>query len=156
MNESLFPYYERELLFIRQLAQEFSRAFPTVAQRLMLEANRSADSHVERLFQSFAFLAGRTQQRLADDFPEVTDALLHVLYPHYLAPVPSYALLEFEIDPLRAQIAQGFALRKGVPVSTPPIEGVPCRYRTTVPMTLWPIRLVQASFLPPPFPAGLV
>jgi type VI secretion system protein ImpG len=155
MNEALFPYYERELLFLRQLAHEFTRAYPTVAARLLLEANRSADPHVERLIQSSAFLAGRVQQRLNDDFPEVSDALLQVLYPHYLAPVPSYALLEFELDPLRAQIAQGFTLRKGVPVSTPPIDGVPCRYRTTLPLTLWPIRLTHASLQPPPFPPGV-
>src|SRR5437879_6355124 len=105
MNESLYPYYQSELLYLRQLIQDFMRAYPTVAARLLLEANRSADPHVERLLQSSAFLAGRVQQRLNDDFPEVTDALLHVLYPHYLAPVPSYALLEFEIDPLRAQVS---------------------------------------------------
>src|SRR5262245_11150745 len=126
MNESLFPYYERELLFIRQLAQEFTRAFPTVAQRLMLEANRSADSHVERLFQSFAFLAGRTQQRVADDFPEVSDALLHVLYPHFLNPIPSLTMLEFELDPLRAQLPGGFSLPRGALMSTPPVESVAC------------------------------
>lgn len=155
MNESLFPYYERELLFIRQLAQEFSRAFPTVAQRLMLEANRSADSHVERLFQSFAFLAGRTQQRVADDFPEVSDALLHVLYPHFLNPIPSLTMLEFELDPLRAQLPGGFALPRGAMMSTPPVESVACRFQTTSPVTLWPIKLTNAAFLPPPFPPGV-
>lgn len=155
MNEALFPYYERELLFMRQLAQEFRRAYPTVAPRLMLEANRSADSHVERLFQSFAFLAGRSQQRLADDFPEITDSLLHVLYPHYLNPIPSFTLLEFELDPQRAQMAGGFDLKRGSMMATPPIDSVPCRYRTTAPTTLWPIRVAQASFQPPPFPPGV-
>lgn len=155
MNEALFPYYERELLFLRQLTQEFRRAYPSVAPRLMLEANRSADSHVERLFQSFAFLAGRAQQRLADDFPEITDALLHVLYPHYLNPIPSFTLLEFELDPLRAQAPGGFEMKRGSMMSTPPIDSVPCRYRTTAPATLWPIRIAQASFAPPPFPPGV-
>jgi type VI secretion system protein ImpG len=155
MNEALFPYYERELLFMRQLAQEFRRAYPSVAPRLLLEANRSSDSHVERLFQSFAFLAGRTQQRLADDFPEITDALLHVLYPHYLNPIPSFALLEFELDPLRAQMPGGFDLKRGSMMATPAVDGVACRYRTTAPATLWPIKVAQASFLPPPFPPGV-
>ena len=56
MNETLFPYYERELLFIRQLVQEFSRNHPQAAARLLLEANRSADANVERLLESFALL----------------------------------------------------------------------------------------------------
>ena len=33
MSEDLFPYYERELLFIRQFAQEFARLYPAAAGR---------------------------------------------------------------------------------------------------------------------------
>ena len=156
MNEALFPYYERELLYLRQLAQDYGKAYPTVAQRLLLEANRSSDTHVERLIQSCAFVAGRAQQRLHDEYPEITDPLLHALYPHYLAPVPSLAMLEFELDPLRAQLPQGFLLKKGSMVSTPAIDSIACRYRTTQDVTLWPIKLTHASFQPPPFPPGVV
>jgi type VI secretion system protein ImpG len=155
MNESLFPYYERELLFMRRLAQEFAHQYPHIAGRLLLEANRSSDSHVERLFESFAFLAGRAQQRVNDEFPEISDPLLHVLYPHYLAPVPSFAMLEFELDPLRAQAPEGFLLKKGTVLSAPSVDGVACRFRTTAPLTLWPIRVANASFQAPPFPPGV-
>jgi type VI secretion system protein ImpG len=155
MNEALFPYYERELLFMRQMAQEFRRQYPSVAPRLLLEANRSADSHVERLFQSFAFLAGRTQQRLADEFPEISDAFLQIVYPHYLNPIPSLTLLEFELDPVRAQMPGGFELKRGSMMTTPGVDGVACRFRTTSPVTLWPLRIAQASFSPPPFPPGV-
>src|SRR5437763_12740590 len=155
MNESLFPYYERELLFLRQLAQEFGRAYPTVAARLLLEANRSSDPHVERLLQSSAFIAGRVQQRLNDEFPEITDALLHVLYPHYLAPVPSFALLEFELDPHRHQTPAGFVLPRGSTLATQAVDNFACRYRTSAPVTLWPIRIADPTWQPPPFPAGI-
>lgn len=40
MSDELFPYYERELLFIRQLSQEFAREYPAAAGRLLLEPNR--------------------------------------------------------------------------------------------------------------------
>src|SRR5438093_3383520 len=102
MSEALFRYYERELLFIRQLAQEFARQYPAAAGRLLLEPNRSADPHVERLIESFALLTGRVHHKLDDEFPELTDALLNVLYPHYLAPVPSLAVVQFELDAARA------------------------------------------------------
>src|SRR5207245_10819359 len=36
MSDELFPYYERELLFIRQLSQEFAREYPAAAGRLLL------------------------------------------------------------------------------------------------------------------------
>ena len=47
MSEELFPYYERELLFVRQFAQEFAKLYPAAAGRLLLEQNRSADPHID-------------------------------------------------------------------------------------------------------------
>ena len=76
MSKSLFHYYERELTFIRQLAQDFARQYPAAAGRLLLEPNRSTDPHVERLIESFALLAGRVQHKIDDEFPELTTALL--------------------------------------------------------------------------------
>src|SRR5271167_3532043 len=108
MSEALYPYYERELVFIRQLAQEFARQYPAAAGRLLLEPGRSVDPHVERLIEAFALLAARVQYKLDDEFPELTDALLGVLYPHYLAPVPSVAIVQFVPDPAQAALKKGF------------------------------------------------
>ena len=47
---------------------------------------------VARLIESFALLTGRVHQKLDDEFPELTAAMLGVLYPHYLAPIPSMAI----------------------------------------------------------------
>src|SRR5438270_8986990 len=112
MSDELFPYYERELLFIRQLSQEFAKQYPAAAGRLLLEPNRSTDPHVERLIESFALLAGRIHHKLDDEFPELTDALLNILYPHYLAPVPSMAMVQFDLDAGRAQLPNGFLIDK--------------------------------------------
>ena len=40
MSRDLYPYYERELVAIRQLSQEFARQYPAAAGRLMLEPTR--------------------------------------------------------------------------------------------------------------------
>src|SRR6476659_1146054 len=103
MSRPLYHYYERELTFIRQLSQEFARQYPAAAGRLRLEANRSTDPHVERLIEAFALLTARIHRKLDDEFPELTDALLGVLYPHYLAPIQSMAVVQFQLDPGRAQ-----------------------------------------------------
>ena len=155
MSDDLFPYYERELLFIRQLAQEFARQYPAPAGRLLLEPNRSADPHVERLLESFALLAGRLHHKLDDEYPELTEGLLGVLYPHFLAPVPALAIVQFELDPARGQLPQGFLIDKGSRLYTPPVPDLPCRFRTGYPVTLWPVRLTQARLHSPPFPPGL-
>jgi type VI secretion system protein ImpG len=154
MNEALFPYYERELLFIRQLAQDFAKRYPAAAGRLQLETNRSTDPHVERLIEAFALLAGRVHHKLDDDFPELTDALLGVLYPHYLAPIPSLTLLQFPLDPARGQLPDGFRIARHSQLRTNPVAGLPCRYRTCYPVTLWPIAAAAARLQPLPLPAG--
>jgi type VI secretion system protein ImpG len=154
MNESLYQYYEGELHFIRRLAQEFARAYPAAAARLQLEPNRSTDPHVERLIEAFALLAGRVRQKLHDEFPELTDALLHVLYPHYLAPIPSMAMLQFDLDPARG-VPIGVTIPSGSMLHTSRVGDVACRFRTCYPAVLWPIAVTEAKLLPPPFPSGV-
>src|SRR5262245_5995173 len=149
MTQSLFPYYERELIFIRQFAQEFAERYPAAAGRLLLEPNRSGDPHVERLIESFALLAGRIHHKLDDEFPELTEALLSVLYPHYLAPVPSMAIVQFELDLARAQLPGGFLIPQHSHLHTQPVDGLPCKFRTGYPVTLWPVELLSARYQPP-------
>src|SRR6516162_7472612 len=98
MSESLYPYYERELLFIRQMAQEFAKQYPAAAGRLMLEVNRSTDPHIERLIESFALIAGRFHHKLDNKSPDLTDAIRAIFSPHSLAPFPWMAVLQFEPD----------------------------------------------------------
>src|SRR5262245_18747929 len=102
MSDALYRSYERELLFIRQLAQEFAKQYPAAAGRLLLEPGKSGDPHIERMIEAFALLAGRVQLKIDDEFPELTDSLLAALYPHYLAPIPSLMTVQFIPDPARA------------------------------------------------------
>src|ERR1700758_3205030 len=99
MSDALLPYFNRELNAIRRLAGDFATAHPKIAGRLRLAPDAIDDPHVARLLEGTAFLAARVQHRLDDEFPELTDALLGVLYPHYLAPVPSAAILQFQSPP---------------------------------------------------------
>lgn len=113
MRTDLLDYYERELAFLRRMGDEFARKYPRVADRLMLEADRCEDPHVERLIESFAFMAARLHLRLDDDLPEITSALLNLIYPHYLRPIPTMTVVECQIrDELakRARIQAGSLL----------------------------------------------
>jgi type VI secretion system protein ImpG len=154
VSTSLYRYYERELVFIRQIAQEFAKQFPSAAARLLLEENRSLDPHVERLLEGFALIAGRVQHKIDDEFPELTDALLNILYPHYLAPIPSTSVVQFDLDPERAQLPNGFLIERHARLRTSAVGGLRCRFRTGSPTTLWPVAITAATLLVPPFPAG--
>lgn len=162
MSDDLLPYYDRELAILRSLAGEFAERHPKIAGRLSLGRDESQDPHVERMLQGVAFLAARVQKRLDDDYPELTDGLLDLLYPHYLRPVPSLAIAEFAIDPKQAQLTAGYRVPRGSRVETEEVEGEQCRYRTCFDQRIWPLRVAAAGLAGPPFqlpivpPAGTV
>ena len=144
MADEILTYYERELSFLRQTGAEFAASYPKIASRLLLEADKCEDPHVERLIQAFAFLAARIRYKLDDDFPEITDSLLSVLYPHYLAPVPSMAIVQFVLDAERGKLTEPFRIARGAKLFSPPVSGAPCRFRTAYPVTLWPLTVTSA------------
>ena len=144
MRDELLTYYERELTFIRQLAAEFAEKYPKVAGRLLLEPGKCEDPHVERLIEAFALLAARIHLKLDDDFPEITEALLQILYPHYLAPVPSMSVVQLELDPEQGKVSTGYTLAKFATLFSKPSQGTTCRFRTCYPVTLWPVEVTLA------------
>ena len=93
MRDDLLLYYERELTFLRDMGAEFAQKYPKIASRLVLEADKCEYPHVERMLEAFAFLAARVHLKIDDDFPEITEALLNILYPHYMRPVPSMSIV---------------------------------------------------------------
>lgn len=143
MADELLTYYERELTFLRQMGAEFAAKYPKIATRLLLEADKCEDPHVERLLQGVAFLAARVHHKLDDEFPEITDALLSVLYPHYLAPIPSMGIVQFVLDPDQGKLTSGHRIERGATLYSQPVGGTPCRFRTCYPITLWPIEIAS-------------
>ena len=113
MRDELLSYYERELAYMRQLGAEFAKKYPKVAARLLLEPNRCEDPHVERLLEGFAFLAARLHLKLDDEFPEFTQALLNILYPHFVRPLPSMTVAQFEADTEHGQVTIGVDVPRG-------------------------------------------
>jgi len=154
MTDTLYGYYERELLFIREEAQQFAQQYPSAAGRLLLDPNGSVDPHVERLIEAFALLTGRVQKKLDDDFSQLTDGLFHVLYPHYLAPIPSFAVVQFEGEPGNAK-PEGVLIQRGTGLHTQPVDDCECRFRTCYNTTLWPVEVEHAQLQTLPLSDGL-
>lgn len=149
MRNELRNYYESELTFLRQMGAEFAEKHPKIASRLLLEPDRCEDPHVERMLESFALLAARVHLRIDDDFPQITEALLNILYPHYLRPIPSMSVAEFQTDSERGKLTSSLLVRKGTVLYSRPVEGVPCKFRTCYDTTVWPLKVSQAQWLTP-------
>src|SRR5210317_2645631 len=98
MNPQLLEYYNRELKYIQQMGGEFAEEFPKMAGRLGLDAFECADPYVERLLEGFAFLAARVQLKVDAEYPRFTQHLLEMVYPHYLSPLPSMAIVQMMPD----------------------------------------------------------
>ena len=148
MRDDLRDYYESELTFLRQMGAEFAEKYPKIASRLQLGAD-PPDPHVERLVEAFAFLAARVRLKIDDEFPEITEALLEVLYPHYVRPIPSMSVVEFHVDPEQGKLATGLKIPRGAVLYSRPVERVPCKFRTCYETTLWPVSLEEASWRTP-------
>ncbi len=138
MSDALLPYYDRELAAIRKLAGEFAAANPKVAGRLRLTADAVDDPHVERLLEGVAFLAARVQHRLDDEAPELSDALLDLLCPHLLAPVPSMSTVQLRPKP---EAKGASVVPRGTTLQTQAVRGEALSYRTCHDTTLWPLAI---------------
>ena len=147
MRDDLHLYYEKELDFLRQMGVAFKEQYPLEAKRLALEPNKCEDPHVERLIECFAFLAARVHMRLDDDFPEITEALLQVLYPHYLQPIPSMSIVQMEVDPDEVKPDAGLTIERNAVLDSPPVDGVRCKFRTCYDVTFWPVEVADARWL---------
>lgn len=149
MRDELLEYYESELSWLRQMGAEFAEKYPKVASRLVLGANTCEDPHVERLLEAFAFLSARVHLKIDDDFPEITESLLNVLYPHYLRPLPSMTVVEFAVDPTQGKLTNSLTIPRSSLLYSRPVDGVPCKFRTSYETTVAPVRVTQAKWRSP-------
>ena len=149
MRDDLLFYYEQELAYLRRMGAAFAEKYPKVASRLLLEPTKCEDPHVERLLEGFAFLAARVHLKLEDDFPEISDALLGIVYPHYLRPIPSMSIVEFDLDPEQGKVTTGLSIPRDAVLYSHPSGGAPCKFRTCYGTTLWPVTVAGAQWRTP-------
>lgn len=152
MDPRFLDLYNQELHYLRELGGEFAQQFPKIAARLGLDSFECADPYVERLLEGSAFLAARVQLKMAAEFPSFTHHLLEAVYPHYLSPTPSMAVARLHPDMNEGSLVEGFRvprhtllrslLRKG--------DATPCIYRTAHEISLWPIEVEFAEYVPSP------
>lgn len=149
MRDELLNYYERELAYLRKLGAEFAQKYPKVAARLQLEPSHCEDPHVERLLEGFAFMAARLHLKIDDEFPELTQSLLGILFPHFIRPMPSMTIAEFNLDSQQTQMSTAFELPRGTALLARPVHGYRCQFRTCSDLQMWPVRLTEAQWTTP-------
>lgn len=109
-------YFEREYNFLQTSGEEFSKKHPTLGSRLHMSERERKDPFVERLFEGFAFLAGRIHERLDDEFPEIAGGILEILFPNLLKTFPSCSILQVNIK--SGALTEPVTIKKGSEIQT--------------------------------------
>ena len=145
--DDLLPYFERELVALRRLGREFHERYPAVGGALQLGDDTCPDPHVEQLIQSVALLSARVAKRLDDSYPELTEALLEALFPHYLRPFPSCSIARATYPSIKsAGEAPLLTIARGTEMDSATVDGVRCCFKTAYDITLAPLTLSAARF----------
>ena len=141
MDPRLLEHYNVELQHLREMGAEFAHQFPKIAARLGMNGLEVADPYVERLLEGVAFLAARVQLKLNAEFPRFTQALLDIIYPHYLAPTPAMLVAQLQPDPNDPNLVASKTVPRGTTMSATAAGDD----RTNVRSTRGPPSLLQSS-----------
>ncbi|MEX0446690.1 type VI secretion system baseplate subunit TssF [Xenorhabdus sp. SGI246] len=156
MDNKLLEYYNRELVYLREMGKEFAERYPKVANRLGMHGIDVADPYVERLMEGFAFLTSRIQLKMDAEFPNFSQQLLEMLYPNYLAPTPSMTIVELQPDTSKGDISHGFLVPRGTLMHCQTLkkDGITFQYSTAQDVILQPLHLqkVELGKLPANIP----
>jgi type VI secretion system protein ImpG len=148
MNPRFLRYYSQELQHLREVGGEFAQDYPKIAGRLGLDSFECADPYVERLLEGFSFMAARVQLKIDAEFPRFTQHLSELVYPHFLAPTPSMAVVQLQPDLSNPALKAGFLVPRGSAMRSVLGKGdnTACEYRSAHDVTMWPIELAEAKF----------
>lgn len=157
MNPHLLDAYNRELLYFKELMEEFAKAHPKIARRLGMHAGEIADPFVDRLVQAASLTTARLQLKLDAEFPLLTRRLLETVYPNYVAPTPSIAIARLYPDEREGNLLDGFCVPRGTAFASrvPDGERTSCTFRSGLDVVLYPLEIVSARLtgVPPDIPS---
>lgn len=150
MNREFLKFYNQELAILREQAAEFAQEYPGVAERLggLLEDN--VDPMIGGLLEGAAFLAARVQLKLKHEFSDFTTNLIDQLAPHYLAPTPSFVLVQATPKFGDAGLREGRTIPQSANFDATYREAqrnLACRFTLASAITLWPFEIVKAEYM---------
>lgn len=146
-KDNILHYYEAEMQYLNKAAKDFAELHPDSAKYLKMENSLERDPMIERLFEGFSFLTAKLYQKIDDDYPELTENILGLLWPQYLQPIPSLSIIQLLVN---EKIHTGLQhIDAGLPLQTAedPDTKITCEYRTTEPIDIYPLELNDAKLV---------
>ncbi|PHI31682.1 type VI secretion system baseplate subunit TssF [Budvicia aquatica] len=82
--------FQDEMTFIKSAIHDFADMNPQLSQFLIEEGQ---DPDVERMLDGLAYMTATLKAKLKQDFPNLSQDLIQLLWPNYLRPVPSITIM---------------------------------------------------------------
>ncbi len=150
MNREFLKFYNQELAILREQAAEFAQEYPGVAERLGGLLDDNVDPMIAGLLEGSAFLAARVQLKLKHEFADFTTNLIDQIAPHYLAPTPSFVLVQATPNYGDPALRDGRTIARAAVFDATYREAqrnIACRFTLATPLALWPFEIVKAEYL---------
>jgi type VI secretion system protein ImpG len=147
-DSRLIELFRGEIEYLRKSGAEFGARYPKIAGRLELSGQESSDPQIERLLESFAFLTARIQTRIDDQHAEIPAAMLGVLHPYLIDPIPPMSSVCFRATENKQPPPSGRIVPRGTPLYAESGQGDFCRFRTCYNVDIRPIQIYDASIEP--------
>lgn len=148
MSNSELYYFEEELSYLREKSATFAKNHPEVANALGLSKDSIDDPQIARLIESVSLLNARIQKRLDDNYSDFTESILNVTYPDFLKTIPSYSIIEVDVD--NNAKAKGF-IPKGTMFELKDQNIGNCYFKSTDDLVIYPLILNKVSTYVAPF-----
>ncbi|MDF7675604.1 type VI secretion system baseplate subunit TssF [Neisseriaceae bacterium ESL0693] len=154
-KDNLLRYYEAEMRYLTEAADDFAQAHPESANHLRMNDSLQRDPMVERLFEAFAFLNAKLYQKIDDDMPELTEQVLGLLWPHYLRSMASMSVVR--LKPNR-EVGRHQCIEAGLGLQTAFDDqtGLHCEFRTTARVDVYPLVLAGARLTHNPLGQSII
>ncbi|SFM18697.1 type VI secretion system baseplate subunit TssF [Rugamonas rubra] len=147
MSKDILPFYEREHSNVALLIREFAEQYPQLASVLGIIDGVCEDPSVLRIIEALVMMGARILQQLEDSYPQFTDTLLNVNYPHYTRPFPSTSIARVDYDGADTKtMSTVTTIPRGALLNSLEHKNVICQFRTTYPVTIAPMIISRAEF----------
>ena len=155
MKKEFRDTYNRELALLYERSAEFAKDYPGIADRLGGLVRENLDPAVAGLLEGTAFMAARVQLKIQDEFRTFSTELLNQVFPDALAPTPSVMLVQGNPPYDNKDLVEGLHFDAGAYLDARFVDAdqrVSCRYRLCAPLTIWPLKVSNATYHASPAP----
>ena len=141
--------FEYELDALKRSLEEFETKHPQKAKSLGVSAGKCLDPNIQRLSDSFAFLAARLSSQIDENHPKMALDLLRMISPLMLLGAPTYCSFALAYKDNKLEGKQN--IKKGQEITVPVSENFNCTYSVAQDTTIHPIEITALSLDVAPF-----